>query len=165
MSTFAEPAAPWYRHRWPWFLMLAPAVAVVAGVATLTLALRSEDGLVADDYYKRGLAINQSLERARAAAERDVRASVDVGVDGAVVAELTLRGTPPPTLRLRLVHPTRAGLDRTAELVRGTDGIYRGRTTPAADGRWRVGVEADTWKLAPVEVAGVPLHAALRAAP
>jgi hypothetical protein len=162
MTTFAQ-TLPWYRHRWPWFLMIAPAVAVLAGVATLALALRSEDGLVADDYYKRGLAINQALERSRAAPEREVQATVAVTADGANTAEIALRGAPPATLRVRLAHPTRAGLDRSATLVRGADGLYRGSTVPPTDGRWRIGVEAEGWKLAPVEVAGLPLRAVLRA--
>ena len=62
----AMPAAgtPWYRQRWPWLLMLGPAIVVVAGIVTAVIAIETDDGLVADDYYKRGLAINQTLERA-----------------------------------------------------------------------------------------------------
>ena len=25
------PVAPWYKHRWPWLLMLGPATAMVVG--------------------------------------------------------------------------------------------------------------------------------------
>ena len=39
------------------------------GLITLWLAITSFDGLVADDYYKQGLAINQTLARADAAQE------------------------------------------------------------------------------------------------
>ena len=62
----AMPAAgtPWYRQRWPWLLMLGPAIVVVAGIVTAVIAIETDDGLVTDDYYKRGLAINQTLERA-----------------------------------------------------------------------------------------------------
>ena len=52
---------PWYKERWTWLLMLMPATAIVAGFITLWLAITSFDGLVADDYYKQGLAINQTL--------------------------------------------------------------------------------------------------------
>ena len=52
---------PWYREPWPWILMAPPAAAVIAGAATVWIAVGSADGLVADDYYKRGLAINQVL--------------------------------------------------------------------------------------------------------
>ena len=39
--------------------MIAPAAAVVGGAVMLWLALTTYDGLVSDDYYKEGLAINQ----------------------------------------------------------------------------------------------------------
>ena len=69
MSVLSEnPAArPWYREPWPWILMAGPFTVVVAGMITLWLALESSDGMVADDYYKRGLAINQTLSRERLA--------------------------------------------------------------------------------------------------
>jgi hypothetical protein len=52
---------------------------------------------------------------------------------------------------LRLVHPTRAGLDESAELVRATDGTYVGKMPPPASGRWLVVVETDAWRLPAVE--------------
>ena len=60
--------APWYTHRWPWLLMLGPAVVAVAGIATSYVAFTSQDALVVGDYYKKGKAINQDLRRDRAAA-------------------------------------------------------------------------------------------------
>jgi hypothetical protein len=56
--------------------MLMPATAVVAGFITLWLAITSFDGLVADDYYKQGLAINQTL--AKIVAARDSGSSSTV---------------------------------------------------------------------------------------
>ncbi|MFH0934336.1 MAG: FixH family protein, partial [Pseudomonadota bacterium] len=60
---------PWYREPWPWFLMSLPATAVIAGVATVVIAIQSADGMVVGDYYKAGLAINQTLARDNAATE------------------------------------------------------------------------------------------------
>src|SRR4051812_31343236 len=42
---------PWYREPWPWLLMSGPAIVVVAGCLTAGIAWKSDDGLVADDYY------------------------------------------------------------------------------------------------------------------
>lgn len=39
---------PWYREPWPWILMAGPAVVVVAGIATMVIAIRTADPLVAD---------------------------------------------------------------------------------------------------------------------
>ena len=56
--------------------MAGPAVVIVAGVITLWLAVRSSDGLVTDDYYKQGLAVNQVLERDHRAAALGLRADL-----------------------------------------------------------------------------------------
>ncbi len=60
----------------------------------------------------------------------------------------------PATLRLLITHPTRAGLDRRIDVVRGPDGTYTGRAEPVAAGRWLVIVETDEWRLPAVEVTG-----------
>ena len=67
---------PWYREPWPWLLMAGPAAVLVAGAATTWIAFASADGLVADDYYKQGLAINKRLGREHAAREGGISASV-----------------------------------------------------------------------------------------
>ena len=60
-----QPVQPWYREPWPWLIMLGPAVVIVAGVITTVIAFKTSDGLVADDYYKQGLAMNKTLARDR----------------------------------------------------------------------------------------------------
>lgn len=149
---------PWYRQRWPWFLIAGPAIVVVAGIATAIIAIRSDDGLVAEDYYKRGLAINQTLERVDRAAQLGLSAVVDVESDGAVTVVLDGRGdavdVAPAALRLRLAHPTRAGDDRAATLVPVAPGRYTGRLPPLPESRWRVIVETDRWRLPAVETTG-----------
>ena len=70
-NDYAAQPVPWYRHRWTWGLMAGPAIVLVAGAVTMVLAIRSDDGLVARDYYKRGLMINRVLkERAEHGAEQ-----------------------------------------------------------------------------------------------
>jgi hypothetical protein len=43
--------------------MAGPAAVIVAGGVTIWLAVASADGLVATDYYQRGLAINRDEKR------------------------------------------------------------------------------------------------------
>lgn len=157
-NTASAPQPPWYRQRWPWLLMLGPAVVVAAGIATLVIAIRSDDGLVVDDYYKRGLAINQTLERGARSAALGLAATVDVAADGAVDVRLHGGGADPearpPELRFMLAHPTRAGEDRVAMLAPAGDGRYTGRVAPVPAGRWRVIVETDRWRLPGTETRG-----------
>ena len=153
MSTLTDKllAKPWYREPWPWLLMSGPAVVIVAGFLTLWLAVRSDDGLVADDYYKRGLAINQTLTRAERAGALALGARVELDAgSGRVGVSLTGTGVLPGELRLRLVHPTQAVADQLIDLQVLTPGAYTGKLAAAIAGRRVVMLEdvARTWRLA-----------------
>jgi len=145
MNANGVRAQAWYREPWPWILMAGPAIVVVAGLVTAWLAVRSDDGLVFDDYYKQGLAINQTLGRADAAARRGIEAELYL-VDGRV--RVLLGAAAPGALRLRLAHPTRAGMDQSLELTKVGQGIYEGRLQPLRAGRWHVVLEQRDWRLA-----------------
>ena len=153
MSTLTDNllAKAWYREPWPWLLMAGPAIVIVAGFYTLWLAVRSDDGLVADDYYKRGLAINQTLLRAQRAEQLTLAARVEPGVDGGQVRVTVTGGAAlPPALRLRLIHPTQAVADQWIELRAVGPGIYEGTRVAPAAGRRVMMLEdaARTWRLA-----------------
>jgi len=148
-----EDKGPWYRQRWPWLLMAGPATVVVAGIATAWLAVRSSDGLVEDDYYRQGLAVDKQIERVRAAEERKLAADLVIGAAGREVRlSLSAAGGAmlPERLRLRFVHPTHSGADQTVELLRDTDGQFSGRLTTPVAGRWHVQLEDERreWRLA-----------------
>ena len=147
--TPADDAKPWYRHRWPWILMIGPAFVVVAGAWTIWIAATSYDGLVADDYYKRGLAVNQTLRRVEHAAAMNLRADVAID-DGRAYLVLSSDGPAsalPEQVQLRFIHPTRAGLDRSGMLLSESKGVYTGRLDAPREGRWIVTVEAGDFKL------------------
>lgn len=129
---------PWYREPWPWILMAGPAAVVVAGAVTAWIAFDSDDGLVADDYYKRGLAINQVLAREENARRLGVRARIEAGGGRLRVA---LAGAAPEALFAQLAHATRAGHDQRLRLARAAPGLYEAELPPLAAGRWRVVLE------------------------
>lgn len=138
---------PWYREPWPWLLMAGPAAVVVAGAFTAWLAVTTSDGLVADDYYKRGLAINAVLKREEAAARRGIAAEVR-HANGELVVQLA--NAQPEALFVTLAHATRAGYDVRLRLARAGDGAYRGELPPLHAGRWRVVIDdpRGEWRLA-----------------
>lgn len=138
-------ATPWYREPWPWILMAGPATVVVAGLFTAWLAVRSDDGLVADDYYKQGLAINKVLSRGEAAARRGIKAELHLA-DGQVRVLLSGAGNGP--LTLQLAHPTRIGMDQSLNLIMVEPGVYEGRLKPTQPARWHVVLERSGWRLA-----------------
>ena len=71
-------AVRWYREPWVWLLIFFPLAAVVGGMVTLYLAVTTSDGLVVDDYYKRGKAINRDLARDTVAAQHRLVASLEL---------------------------------------------------------------------------------------
>ena len=104
----------WYREFWVWVLIALPASAVVGGMITLYLAVSSSDGLVVDDYYERGKAINLELGRDQTAANRHLQALVRIdALKGRVTVGLeSSEHLHPGHLSLLLLHPTRAGQDQ-----------------------------------------------------
>jgi hypothetical protein len=114
--------APWYRQAWPWFLIALPGTAVVASITSAVLAIRSDDGVVASDYYKQGMEINRTLGRIDRAAALGLQGAVSVhGVNAGDAVSLRLTGAtrlpPEASVTVRLVHPGRSGADRRAVLA------------------------------------------------
>ncbi len=146
----AAASRPWYREPWPWLLMVAPASAVIGGAITIWLAVTHADPLVVDNYYKEGLAINQVLDRDREAQRAGYRAQLLFSQDGTRVRVHLTGGTSlPASLRLRMVHPTRAQLDAEAVLASTQAGWYEGAMQLGHAPRWTVQLEGDRrdWRL------------------
>ena len=129
---------PWYREPWPWILMSGPAAVIVAGAFTVWIAVATSDGLVADDYYKRGLAVNAILRREQAAARRGIAAQFERDAGG---IRVRLSGDAPPALILKLAHATRAGFDLRLRMEPAGAGLYRAALPALAPGRWRLILE------------------------
>lgn len=57
----ADSAAPWWKFGYVWMVLAGPAIVVVASFVTLYLAVTRADPVVDEDYYRKGLQINQTL--------------------------------------------------------------------------------------------------------
>jgi hypothetical protein len=150
-SSFS-PHPPWYKQFWPWFLIFFPATAVVAGIITIIIAVKTDDGLVNDDYYKAGLAINQTLERKQKAHELNLNASVNWDkLTQTITLELTGKiSKPPPRLTMQLVHTTIANHDQTVTLFLAPDNkSYTGRIKAVKTGSWIIILEPEEkdWRI------------------
>jgi hypothetical protein len=152
---------PWYREPWVWLMIAFPLSAVIGGMITIYLAVTTSDGLVVDDYYKRGKAINRDLARDAAAARYQLRASVDIDLRDNRM-QLRLESTTaalPKALTFSLMHPTQAGYDQVILLRHAGDGVYYGDIDEVARGNWYLQLEADDWRLS--GSMQIPLTAAL----
>ncbi len=128
--------------------MAGPFAVVVAGFVTAWIAVANDDPLVVDNYYKEGLAINRVLERDHAAAAGGYGAQLLFSGDGARV-RVRVTGAAPEGLRLSMVHPTRAELDRSVQLRSLQGGWYEGAVDLPAAPRWRIVLEdpRQSWRL------------------
>ncbi|MES2150961.1 MAG: FixH family protein [Pseudomonadota bacterium] len=143
---------PWYTHRWPWLLMLGPALVIVAGSYAGWLAYSGQDAMVVDDYYRQGKAINQDLRRDRVAST--LRLSLALRYDpargvlaGSMQADKRAFTTP---LRIYLAHATQPQKDIQVEVRPDAGGNFEVPLALLERGRWQVVVEGAQrdWRLA-----------------
>jgi hypothetical protein len=139
-SAAANASSPWYREPWPWLLMAGPVIVVVAGFITLAYAIQSSDGLVVDDYYKRGKEVNRDLSRDDEARRMALTATLDRDAHQGLRIRLESPYAP-AQLDLTLAHATRQGLDQRARARRGPDGLYTTPPVSLRSGKWHVRLE------------------------
>lgn len=143
---------PWYKHRWPWFLMLGPGIVVLAGIVTMWLAFAYQDALVTGDYYKQGKAINQDLRRDRAA--EAMKLDMDLRflpASGRLAGRISSHGQAyPGTLIVSLHHSTLPEKDVRLEVEAGADGRFETELPMLDMARWQVTIENPErdWRLA-----------------
>lgn len=136
-----------------WLIWLLPAAAVVAGVATLFIALRDADRALPASYHWEGARLDEDFARARQAAQLGIAATFDLsGKNGQCTVTLAPVTVDAEVLELRLTHGSDAGLDRMMRLTRTEEGAqvtYRSPCTETPRGRWRLALSdaAGSWAL------------------
>lgn len=150
MDRHHKDTLPWYRQPLVWMLICIPASAVVAGIFTLNLAIQSDDGLVTDDYYKKGLEINREIERDRRAEEHGLTAHLSMdrenrrfGVELGGHDSFAL----PAQILVEFAHATRAGYDTSLVIDADKPGVYTSVLPELVNGRWNVQISAGDWRL------------------
>ena len=133
-------------------VLAIPATAVVVGAVMLVLANITWDGLVADDYYRRGMEINRSLARDAEAARLGLRASVAFPAPGVVetrIADVDGAATASGgRLHLHFARAARAGNDVRVSMTRDAAGTWSGTLPAMAPGKWYVEIGNEQWRLA-----------------
>ena len=146
-----EPITPWYRVGMVWMIIAIPLTAVVLGVVLITLSVVTYDGLVVDDYYKHGKEINLVLARDHEASRLGVSAELSFDLvkrEFAVTVDRGGKDIDLNTARIRFMHPTRAGEDKSVTI----DAEHTGMATtvalpPLAAGRWIIELGTEAWRL------------------
>jgi hypothetical protein len=146
LPTTLKPAPAWHEPL-VWLVFGIPALTVVAGLITAWIAVQRADSNVAEDYYKRGLAINRSLDREARAQTLELVAEISLQADRSLTVRLSGKVSPPESILLTLTHPVHAAQDSRLVLQRGADGLYRGSIAPIALVAWDLAIESQDWRM------------------
>jgi hypothetical protein len=148
-----------------WIMWLLPAATVVAGFATLAIAMHGADRALPEAYHWEGERLDQDFARQRRAVALGVEVELELAA-GQCAATLSGEVGDPAALDLLLTHGSDASLDRRVRLKRTQRGIFSA-PCEVPPGRWRIAIDdpAETWSLRakyalePGRAAGVTLRA------
>ena len=151
MSDEQAKVLPWYRHRWPWYIIALLSLGVFGSGILVISAIDNQDPVVADDYYKEGLAINQTLDRQRMAQTMGLLAQAQYdAADGILSVHLSAKDTiTAPSLELSFFHATLANRDYSVTLVRQSADVYRASLKSLRPGNYDLKLEPKdrVWRL------------------
>ncbi|MCK4952080.1 MAG: FixH family protein [Gammaproteobacteria bacterium] len=146
----ASQQSPWYRMPMVWMLILIPASSVVMGIVMIWLAITNDDGLVVDDYYRKGKTINKVLKRDVAAVNYGLEADIQFDYELHQVTMKLTAGTGfdrPDRIIIHFFNATRTGLDKTGVFTHSGNSLYTASFPELNHGRWYIQVEANNWRL------------------
>ena len=135
-----EDTEPWYKQFWPWFLISLPLSVVIAALFTINLALKTDDGLVSDDYYKEGLAVHKVADSSAKAVALGIAGQLRYDADTGAVNVTFDRPLPngTATLSLDVTHPTLPHQDQSTQLTPSGETTYAGRLQPLGAAHWKL---------------------------
>lgn len=153
MNMINTDELPWYRYPMVWMLIAIPFSAVIMGVIMIWLAVTTDDGLVADDYYKQGMAINRDLRRDTLAQEKNISAMLEMNEsEGVIRVNLALKKGAlenyPDSLQLKLQYATHDHNDVHLQLNHGQADQYIGIINESLiQGKWYLELSEGEWRL------------------
>lgn len=138
----------WYKEPWAWLVFFLPFSAVVAGTATLFIALDEPDPLVAGDYYKKGKAINMQVSKVKLAQKLGMKFELQLK-DNELIIKPTGIEKQFPVLNANFFHPTVASKDFYLALTPDGSGNFRHEFDEPIKGKWKLTLSSfeDTWKI------------------
>lgn len=150
MNHPANPASrpPW-REPMLWLVVALPAAVVVAGIATLVIAIRAGGSDAIPDHVRRTAQI-QIADLGADARAQALHLSAILRVDGGTIEVLPVGGTfaRSQPLQLALRHPTRAAEDRELQLAPGGNGWLAAHSIDRGhDWRLELGPRDGHWRL------------------
>lgn len=136
--TSSDLPSPWYKQFWPWFLITVPLVSIIVGSTMLTLALKTENSMVVDDYYKEGKAINYRIAKIKRAKDLGIASEMLINEEQIQLSFTSGQVDSSQNLSLRFYHPTLEDRDFSLQLLRDARGNYSAFLPNEIGGKWQV---------------------------
>lgn len=137
------------RNPFVWMLLCILGWSVVSGLSMILVAIKTNDGVVIDDYYRQGRLINRRTELDQQAADYGLRAELSIH-DSATGLQLHQGQlvSYPQQLQLTLWHSTMSGHDQTQQLLHLGGGHYSQQLPQSLrPGRWHLELKTAEWRL------------------
>ncbi|MEQ3697639.1 MAG: FixH family protein [Pseudomonadales bacterium] len=135
----------WFKQPWALFVLGILLVDVVFALIFVGRSISGADDVVASDYYKQGLAINERIAKEDRAQELDLKAAVAFEQSGEVVEvsiDFNKLSELEDTVILRLIHPVSEDLDQQFILQRADGNLhFEGLGEGDLSHRWYIQIE------------------------
>ncbi len=129
---------------------LIPFLTVIAGIITYFIAADKPHSLVKDDYFKKGLAINQSIEKQQQAKTLNLTAALSFDVETQLI-NLTMSSSQalPEKIKATFSHLTQADKDQNITFERLTQNNYVAQLPQLVNKKWYILLsdENESWIL------------------
>ena len=152
MSTILsdEASRPWFKQPWLWFLLSVPITSVILSSIMVTVAVVGKDSLVSDNYYKDGMAINQTIEQDHLAKSLGLRPILSIeGTEVRLELKSSTAIADQSFLTFKLLHPTVSDKDIIIKLLPSGNSLYLGELPQVVEGRRYLDLYAfdNSWRL------------------
>lgn len=152
MNSIATPEAsrPWYKQPWLWFVLSVPIASVILSSIMVTVAVVGKDSLVSDNYYKDGMAINQTIEQDQLANTLGLQPVISMkSTEILLEMKSSDQITPQAFLTLKLLHPTVSAEDIIIKLLPSGNGLFIGELPKEIQGRRYLDLYAfdNSWRI------------------
>ena len=127
---------PWYKQFWPWFLLGLLFTSIFGSSTLAVMAVRTADGLVQQDYYEHGRAINMVLAKQQRAHDLNLAAEIRIDPMTSDIIVQLQGDDRPEQLFLKLIFPTQGNRDQEMTLEHVRDGRYLGQAPDNLRYRW-----------------------------
>lgn len=141
----------WYKQFWPWFLIILPGTVVIASIITVVIAFKSADTLVADNYYKEGMAINKTVSDLNAAKTINLHGTLNFTGNSLNLSITGNHSVEDQQLLILFSHPLDNLQDQAVHLQKTANGEYTGKLPTLSAGKWYIAVQslesATPWRI------------------